>query len=67
LAFVLLEILDDGGALFVSGGGDGKEDFLEGVGVDEGLDVVRRIEGEVVDEGGGDFGVDFAGDLGVLF
>ena len=56
-AFVFFEALDDAAAFFLSGAGDGEQDFFHTVAVDERLDVFRAIDGQVVDDGAADFGV----------
>ncbi|EFC88091.1 hypothetical protein NEIMUCOT_05457 [Neisseria mucosa ATCC 25996] len=53
----MFQILDNAAAFFLSGAGDGEQDFFHAVAVDERLDVVRTIDGEVVDDGAADFGV----------
>ena len=49
--------MDDAAAFFLSGAGDGEQDFFHTVAVDERLDVFRTIDGQVVDDGAADFGV----------
>ena len=56
-AFVFFEALNDAAAFFLSGAGDGEQDFFHTVAVDERLDVFRTIDGQVVDDGAADFGV----------